>query len=383
MAFGEKASPGMVRVVSESHMMDEEPEAVNPAAASDWTKSVRVYEYGSAANPQMLPIPVVVHPSSLHESGPTAVLNFDLSAMLGGAGPCSSPNLLAAYVRIVVGESIATQACATSQAFYVIRGAGETMSAEHGTVDWSEGDLFVIPKTAGSCTHSCASASAFGGAALYWVHDEPLMTYLGVAPNVQKFEPTHFTRARLLAHVEEIRHAPGAEHRNRLGVLLGNVATEETTMTLTHVLWSLLNSIGPKTIQRPHRHNSVALDLAVSAPLPAGQVYTLMGREIDKNGDIINPIKCDWVNGSVFLTPPGWWHSHHNESNETAWVLPMQDAGLYTHQRTLDIRFVDDELALHSTGRIRGSSFHVTNKQYTELAAIANNCNVPNFDYGL
>ena len=32
-------------------------------------------------------------------------------------------------------------------------------------------------------------------------------------------------------------------------------------------------------------------------------------------------------------------HSHHNETNTPAWVLPIQDAGLYTHQRTLDIRF--------------------------------------------
>jgi hypothetical protein len=31
------------------------------------------------------------------------------------------------------------------------------------------------------------------------------------------------------------------------------------------VLWSLLNSIPAKNVQRPHRHNSVALDLAVSA----------------------------------------------------------------------------------------------------------------------
>ena len=32
-------------------------------------------------------------------------------------------------------------------------------------------------------------------------------------------------------------------------------------------------------------------------------------------------------------------HSHHNETNTPAWVLPIQDAGLYTHQRTLDICF--------------------------------------------
>ena len=81
----------------------------------------------------------------------------------------------------------------------------------------------------------------------------------------------------------------------------------------------------------------------------------LLGQAVEK-GEIINPIRCDWQSGGVFITPAGWWHSHHNESDKTAWVLPMQDAGLYTHQRTLDIRFVDDEIELHRNGKIRGST---------------------------
>jgi hypothetical protein len=60
-----------------------------------------------------------------------------------------------------------------------------------------------------------------------------------------------------------------------------------------------------------------------------------MGPELDLTGKIIDPIRCDWRAGCMFVTPPGWWHSHHNESEEEAWVLPMQDAGLYTYQRTL------------------------------------------------
>jgi gentisate 1,2-dioxygenase len=348
----------------------------------DWEGSARIYEYGSAANPKMSPIPVVVHPGSLHESGESRIIGFDLSEFLGVSQTCTSPNLMASYIRIIVGEEVGSEACATSQAFYVIRGRGSSTSEQYGTVAWSKGDLFVVPKTDGTIRHFCAAAEEHGGAALYWIHDEPLMNYLGVAPTVAKFEPTLYSRARLLAEVEEIKHAPGAEHRNRLGVLLGNAATETSTMTLTHTLWSLLNSIGPHSVQRPHRHNSVALDLAVDAPSSGCKVYTMMGKEIDSMGNIINPIKCAWVVGSVFVTPPGWWHSHHNESDQTAWVLPMQDAGLYTHQRTLDIRFVDDEVANFNKGVIRGSSFEVTNKQYTEIRTEADN-DVPNFNYGL
>ena len=288
----------------------------------------QIYEYGSAANPALAPIPVLVHPPSMHETGATRVIPFDINDFLDIETQCTSPNLMASFVRITTLESIGTTANATSQAFYVIRGQGSSSSAEHGDIRWSTGDLFVVPVTRGAVTHTCTSAESHGGAALYWVHDEPLMEYLGVTPSGCKFKPTLYTRERLLESVAEIRHQSVKGERNRLGVLLGNAACEQTK-TLTHVLWSLLNSIPARTTQRPHRHNSVALDLAVSASL---NVYTLMGKEINASGDIIDPIRCEWIPGGVFITPPGWWHSHHNESDDVAWVLPMQDAGLYTHQ---------------------------------------------------
>jgi gentisate 1,2-dioxygenase len=246
--------------------------------------------------------------------------------------PATSPNLIASFIRIKAYESIETEALATSQAFYVIRGVGST-SSEHGDIDWGEGDLFVIPATEGVAHHV-----ATGDTAIYWVHDQPLLTYLGVKPNVKKFRPTLFRKERLLAEVERIEHQPGAEHRNRMGILLGNKITEDSSKTLTHTLWSLLNMLPAGDAQRPHRHNSVALDLCVFAE-SGDQVYTLMGSELDEQGWVKNPVKCVWKTGAVFSTPPGWWHSHHNETTTPAWVLPMQDAGLYTYQRTLDIRF--------------------------------------------
>jgi len=55
------------------------------------------------------------------------------------------------------------------------------------------------------------------------------------------------------------------------------------TLTLTPVLWSLLNVLPAHDVQRPHRHQSVALDLCVYAP-EGGAVYTLMGPELDEVG---------------------------------------------------------------------------------------------------
>lgn len=299
------------------------------------TATGRIYEYMSAANPVLPAIPVLVHPPSLHETGPSRVIPFDLSAQVGIEYPASSPNLLAAFIRINPGDKVESKATATSQAFYVIRGAGSSKFS-FGNIEWAEGDMFVVPASSAGAVHKGTADSA-----LYWVTDEPLMQYLGVSPIKNKFEPTVYRREQMLAEVERISHEPGVEHRNRMGVLLGNAVTEDSTKTLTHVLWSLLNTIPAGDNQRPHRHNSVALDLCVGRAGVAGdgKVYTLMGPELDDKGWVKDPIKMEWVTGGVFITPPGWWHSHHNETGEPAWVLPMQDAGLYTHQRTLDIRF--------------------------------------------
>jgi len=296
---------------------------------------IRIYEYTSAANPDMSEIPLAsLAASDSHEQGKTRVITFDLSEGLRVPYPASSPNLMASFIRIEPSENIQTSAEATSQMFYAIRGSGHTTS-EHGKIRWSQGDLFVFPATSKVITHF---ASDDGDAALYWVNDEPLMKYLGVIPNTKRFEPTLYTRERMLKEVELLRHEQGAEHRNRMGILLGNDVTErEGTKTLSHTLWALLNMLPAKDAQRPHRHNSVALDLAVSSV--SGKVYTLMGPELDEDGWVKNPVRRDWVAGSVFVTPPGWWHSHHNESDEPAWVLPIQDAGLHTHMRTLDITF--------------------------------------------
>jgi gentisate 1,2-dioxygenase len=65
----------------------------------------------------------------------------------------------------------------------------------------------------------------------------------------------------------------------------------------------------------------------------------MIGESVDAQGRIVDGRRMDWKPGAAFTTPPGWWHSHHNESKQNALVLPVQDAGLHTWLRTLDIRF--------------------------------------------
>ena len=117
---------------------------------------------------------------------------------------------MASFLRINPGESLETQAGATSQAFYVIRGEGVTTS-EHGEIQFSQGDLFVIPACDGAINHTASEDTA-----IYWITDEPLLQYLGVKASVCKFKPTLFRKERMLAEVERIKHQPGAEHRYTL-----------------------------------------------------------------------------------------------------------------------------------------------------------------------
>jgi len=120
-----------------------------------------------------------------------------------------------------------------------------------------------------------------------------------------------------------------------VSVLLANKAFDQTR-TITHVLWAMFGVLPAHSVQLPHHHESVALDLIIDCP---PDCYTMIGESIDDQGHIKHPRRADWKPGSAFVTPPGLWHSHHNETGEPAHLLPIQDAGLHTYLRTLDIHF--------------------------------------------
>ena len=93
-----------------------------------WAKDAEIYEYGAAANPEMKPVPVLVHPPELHEVGPTRIIPFDISQHMDIDGSATSPNLMASFIRIDVGDSLSSSANATSQAFYAANLQGRVCS---------------------------------------------------------------------------------------------------------------------------------------------------------------------------------------------------------------------------------------------------------------
>jgi gentisate 1,2-dioxygenase len=309
----------------------EHPPVEQPAGSVDWSAGARYFEYHLAADPLRTGTisPVPVRRFAPGSPGTTGIVELDLSDVLGTPWPATSPALLASFVNVAAGSSVRTAPVATSELFFVVRGEGDT-TVDEGTLVWGTGDLFVLPNGL-AAEHRAAT-----DAVLYRVTDEPLLAHLGVAPTRRRFRPTHFTRDELERELDRVAAAPDAAARNRIAVLLGT-AEQAQTLTVTHTLWAMLGLVPVGAVQRPHRHQSVALDLVVDC---RPGCYSLVGDRIEpSSGEIVDPVRVDWEPGAAFVTPPGLWHSHHNESGRAARILPIQDAGLHTYLRSLDIRF--------------------------------------------
>ncbi|MFD1560911.1 cupin [Paraburkholderia silviterrae] len=296
------------------------------------TREAEYYEYTSSANPigarLISRVPYRSFLSAMYDDGPTRIVPLDLSAELGCDYPATGPALLANFIRIVAGEQISVNPNATSQVFYVLEGAGAVSQGDAAFL-FGAGDFFSLP----GGTEAVISAQTT--ARLYYVSDAPLLSYLGTTVSRARFSPTLYPAQRARAELEKVANAPGASQRNRISVLLGN-ANFPQTRTVTHSMWAMFGVIGPGTMQKPHRHQSIALDFI---PEAKPGVYTLVGTELDEKGNIVDPVRVDWTPGMAFVTPPGYWHAHFNESGENAYVIPLQDAGLQTWLRSLDIRF--------------------------------------------
>lgn len=309
--------------------------SATPAPENSAEKNALMFEYSSAADPvssgSVPPIPYAEFGADLYANGPSRIIPLDLSKALKSTAPASTPSLAASFLRIEAGDTLETSANSTSELFYVIHGSGVSSVGDR-EIRWSEGDFFTLP--GGTAKHHAEKTSAH-----YWVNDQPLLDYLGVRQSKPRFAPAHYTRSELSKALEKAANDPKAATRSRVSLILGNPGCMQTK-TVTHVLWAMYGLTEPNTRQLPHRHQSVALDLIIDAKPGC---YTLVGTELDSDGHIKNPTRVDWKSGAAFVTPPGYWHEHRNESGERAYLTPIQDAGLHTYLRTLDITFHKDD----------------------------------------
>jgi quercetin dioxygenase-like cupin family protein len=332
---------------------------------------ITAYEYESNVNPRLNDVPILKKNVKDCSQGITFIDNGPLYNVDYKA---TSPNLLASFIILdenngimneshiirfnrsdnnamhssfAVRESYQKQTNASSHLFYVLHGRciftlreqvyaqGEEYGEwyiENKDTDFivESGEIFICPAFQDLKIYNMLQNEK---TEIYYVNDSPLLNYLGAEAENQLFKPCvydkHFIQENLLKLSDP--------NNNRKGILLSNVDTEKIGVnTITPTLWALYNELPPNTVQKPHKHNSVALDLCIGCT-DSENVYTLVGNELDEQGNIVNPTKVNWKQGEMFITPPGLWHSHNNTGNTYAHILPIQDAGLLLYQRILGI----------------------------------------------
>ncbi len=295
------------------------------------TSDAQYFDYGSAANPIrqgiIPPVPYRTFSPAFFDEGPTRVQPLDVSKELGIVGPATSPALCANFIRIDRG-SVMTSAEATSQVFFVFRGNGRTDACGE-TMQWSQGDYMVLPAHGHAMHHSDGEAGLLLGARCA----PAALSRCGAVGRALQADLYQHSKAQ--QKLAEIASDPKTASANRVSVLLAN-KNFPATRTITHTMWTMFGLLPKDKIQYPHRHESVALDFVIDCKPGC---YTMIGTELDETGMIKNGRREDWAPGASFITPPGYWHSHHNESGADAHVLPIQDAGLHTYLRTLEITF--------------------------------------------
>uniref|UniRef100_A0A6C0HCD4 Cupin 2 conserved barrel domain-containing protein n=1 Tax=viral metagenome TaxID=1070528 RepID=A0A6C0HCD4_9ZZZZ len=323
---------------------------------------IKAYEYESNVNPTLNQVPIIkknvkecVHGINFIDNG--SLYNVDCKA--------TSPNLLASFVVLDENNGCDSEGYlirfkrssfseekeinASSHLFYVLNGKCRFTIEEEVYVKGEEygemnvdikdtefivesGEIFICPAFQGLKMCNMLENEK---TEVYYVNDSPLLNYLGAYAEKPIFKPCVYDNKFIQENLQKLSNP----NNNRKGILLSNVDTEKIGVnTITPILWSLYNELPPITKQRPHRHNSVALDLCISCS-DSENIYTLVGDELDENGNIVNPKKVNWKQGEMFITPPGLWHSHHNDGNTYAYILPIQDAGLLLYQRILGISF--------------------------------------------
>jgi hypothetical protein len=293
---------------------------------------ISAYEYEKNVNPTLNHIPF--YEKNINECN--YGINFiDFSNIFNVQYKSTTPNLLASFIKLNEKNSIKelknieyNEFNATSHFFYVLNGNASIMIDSEEEKQIFTGDILISP-----CFNSIKIKNLGEELQIYYINDSPLVNYLGSKAEKKIFKTCIYNNEFLIKNLNDLSNSKN----NRKGILLSNKDTENLGInTITPVLWALYNELPPGTIQKPHKHNSVALDLCIKCT-DTENIYTLIGDELDEEGKIINPSKIHWKEGSMFITPPGLWHSHNNIGDTYAYILPIQDAGLLLYQRILGI----------------------------------------------
>ncbi|MEP4378156.1 MAG: hypothetical protein ABJ215_05185 [Alphaproteobacteria bacterium] len=252
---------------------------------------------------------------------PTGWIPLDIGEQIGLDEPATTPLMLARYARITPGETLTGAFHASGEFYYVISGDGRA-SKGNESFAWQSGDVFTLP--GGGQTRLDGGAE---GAVLLLVTNEPELAFHGLEAPTPDAAPTRAVRypmAEIMAEMGRVRSDQSADP-NASGRALHLTSERNGNADAAHPSIKLaMNTLDPHSVQRPHRHNSVALTL----PIAADNVYS-----------VIEGNRLDWHPHALMITPPAELHEHHNEGDTAMLSLVIQDGGLYFRCRTIGFSF--------------------------------------------
>ena len=166
-------------------------------------------------------------------------------------------------------------------------------------------------------------------AVLWVVTNEPQVNFENLSAPQAGGAPTelvHYPAAEIDRQIELI-YEVGRDNDIAGSALIFSSDMQQDSRNVLPTLTLAMNSLPAGAMQRPHRHNSVAVSLVIQG---------------DKCYSTIDGVRKDWGPWATTITPPVSVHSHHNDGDEQAMFLIVQDGGLYYHARAMGFEFVDD-----------------------------------------
>jgi gentisate 1,2-dioxygenase len=286
----------------------------------------RFFNTGNGFNVQLPPVPDHIftrEPAiALDPVTPTGLTTCDISAQLASRFPATTPLVLARYARVRAGERLATDFVASGLIAYVIDGSGHTSCAGQD-IAWSAGDLFILPGGE-PALHSADDRDAV----LWLVTNEPQLAFENLQAPARGHAPTdvvHYRADEIARQIALIHHI-GRNEAIAGSALIFSAESQEATRNILPTLTVAMNSLPGGVMQRPHRHNSVAVSLIIKG---------------ERCFSVIDGRRKDWAPWATTITPPVAVHSHHNGGNEQALFLIVQDGGLYYHTRAMGFEFAE------------------------------------------
>jgi gentisate 1,2-dioxygenase len=289
----------------------------------------RFFNSGNAFNvilPQVPAASFVAEAASAQGATATNVVACDQSAALQSPFPATTPLMLARYVTLAPSDTLDLTFVATGAIWYVIGGRGRTAVGADG-FPWAAGDVFLTP---GGRATKLTNLDDAATAVLWVVTNEPQLAFDGLTPITgieAAVEPVHYTAREIALQLERVVTAVRDAETSGIALIFSSDKAEASRNIMPTLTLSL-NTVPPGEHQRKHRHNSAAITLI----LRGEQCYSLVGG-----------VRCPWSPYATLVTPAADPHSHHNEGDERALFLIVQDGGFYYHARTMGFTFLEPE----------------------------------------